>query len=163
MPAGIWEDIWTKSLLARVYRFITQFRFRMTRDKVTLLMDESDNLCRRLHQCCVACRCFKRCHWQTSSKLCWRIWMLGSEDDRFLLASVSFTLYLSLLTFPFPSSRFFCVCVERQTCLWNCTCDKMSVGCFPFTTTLLCSSELEAVTQEWRNNTQENDINSPWS
>lgn len=112
MPAGIWEDIWTKSLLARVYRFITQFRFRMTRDKVTLLMDESDNLCRRLHQCCVACRCFKRCHWQTSSKLCWRIWMLGSEDDRFLLASVSFTLYLSLLTFPFPSSRFF-ACVLR--------------------------------------------------
>lgn len=70
--------------------------------------------------------------------------------------SVSFPLLFISLP---PPACFF----EKRICLWSYTCDKVSAWCFPFTTTLLCSSELEAVTQERRNNMQGSDINSLWS
>lgn len=72
---------------------------------------------------------------------------------------VSVPLCLSL----FLSSPSFSLFFEMRTCLWSYTYDKVSAWCFPFMTTLLWSSELEAVTQERRNNTQGCDINSLWS
>lgn len=85
---------------------------------------------------------------------------LEVKNIGFIPIFLSISLCLSI-SHPFPSLSlsFF----ERWTCLWSCTCDKVSAWCFPFTTTLLCSSELEAVTQERRNNTQESDIKSLWT
>lgn len=57
---------------------------------------------------------------------------------------------LESLTVFFPSSPF----------LWSSTCDKVSGRCFPFTTTLLCLSELEAVTHKQRSDTSRSDTKS---
>lgn len=96
-------------------------------------------------------------NWQTyySLKKCGGSfeWSEVEKIGSFLPLPLSLSLLSLLLSLIF----------EKRTCLWSCTCDKVSAWCFPFTTTLLCSSELEAVTQKRRNNTQGNDINSLWS
>lgn len=102
---------------------------------------------------------FWEVHWQAiifkKTLVKWILYNIGPLNKKSgiwfsdCLSLLGWSSKVSLLFFP-PISPF----------LWSSTCDKVSGRCFPFTTTLLCLSELEAVTHKQRSDTSRSDTKS---
>lgn len=78
------------------------------------------------------------CCFVLAAEMCWLFWMIRNKG----YGPVSVCLSL-----PLPPSACFSASGPAYKAV---SFDKVSARCFPFTTTLLCLSELEAVTQETR-------------
>lgn len=100
---------------------------------------------------------FWELHWQAiifkKTLLRWILYNMGPLNKKSGIVPVSPRLVLSS---PRKSHCFF----SLSPFLWSSTCDKVSGRCFPFTTTLLCLSELEAVTHKRRSGASRSDTKS---